>query len=316
MWRIWFGMLVVHEALIADGATSAELLLAAKSPYLLERLVASRRSFAWGDYWKSLGLKDQPFVSPCGDDPSKVLRCDVELLVVTEPFQVLATVVGSNDSSRIYLRFQNSGSVERPGIWTFAGLQEQFVRNYPPTAGIRRVGWRPFLVFRKQGFYGSDWSTEMEAWHDLSSPDFKAVVNVVVRNHFSGFPDGVQMEVETHSGLTPVMRGSEFDLVLDSQASFLHGETFATRKSRMVFTRRGDRFELNQKLSDTSLEDYDRYFAFGEKTPDAEALLRYLLPEFSAIARKPGTKIYYWLKRYLSEAKDTPARRSLVALMR
>ncbi len=42
MWRIWFGMLVVHEALIANDATQAELLLAAKSPYSLERLVVSR----------------------------------------------------------------------------------------------------------------------------------------------------------------------------------------------------------------------------------------------------------------------------------
>jgi hypothetical protein len=99
-------------------------------------------------------------------------------------------------------------------------------------------------------------------------------------------------------------------------ASFrVWNKNLAPRFDSAVYTRRGERFEFDEKLSKSSKADVEAIYDIHDGRSTNEDYLRYLLKDLRAIATGPEGEPKAWLRRFLPRCGNTAEKRELQMLL-
>jgi hypothetical protein len=181
----------------AFAGADEELAEAAKSPYDIARFVDAHITFGWEPLWKALGIRDSDvLMQPCGEIGGPKRDCFEELVTVLDPFQVIVILRHNLAMPGVYLRFLRSSGPDSSGPWKFGGSYSPLVKYFEPRHRTLRFGEKPFLVITRQGISGSDWSSEIDDWIDLTSSRFEPVLCLNTHGHYSGMADRIGIESE------------------------------------------------------------------------------------------------------------------------
>jgi hypothetical protein len=300
---------------VAVAGVDEDLAKAAKSPYEIARFVDTHVIFDWEPLWKALGIpKDQVLIQPCGTMGGPRRDCSEELVTVLDPFQVILILRMDLFSQEVYLRFFRQSGPDSAGPWRFGGSYNPPAKYFAPRHRLLRFGKRPFLLVTGQGISGSDWSSEVEDWMDLSSPKFEPVFSLTTQGHYSGLPDRVGLE--TNATVVAMETDPVERLEVAYDVRFTHNrEVFANRSDAAVYVRHGGSFSFDAARSKTAEADIENLYNIGDDHPSNEEYLRYLLVDLRKIATGPKSELKDWLERFLKVCGDTVEKRELQALL-
>ena len=314
--RLAAALLTLLLAAAALAGVDEELAQAAKSPYDIARFVDRHASFQWEPLWQALGIKDADLATqPCEAREGAVRICSEELITIPDPSQVVLILRQEAFRWQVYLRFLRERGPDGWERWKFAGYYQPMVKDYPPKYRTIRFGKKPYLLLTSQGASGSDWSSELELWLDLTAAEFEPVFSLTIEGHYSGAPYGVGRDTHaTVVGLEsePVerirvaysVRFKRFDVPLGEQSD------------DAVYTRRGGKFVFDAALSKRSAKDIGLLYDIDtESGPSNEDSIRNVLPALKKIAAGPDTGDKDWLRGLLAQCKNTPEKRALAAIL-
>ena len=295
----------------ALAGTDEDLAQAAKSPYDIARFVDTHIAFRWEPLWKALGIENdgEVFMQPCGESSGR-RDCFEELITVLDPFQVILVLRHNFVEPEVYLRFLRTSGPDNPGPWTFGGYYSPLVKYFEPRHRTLRLGKKPFLVVTEQGVSGSDWSSEVEEWMDLTLPEFEPVFSLTTQGRYSGNPDRVGLE--TRASVVAMESDQAERIQVVYGVDFMHQrETLGQRSDEAIYIRRGDEFVFDASRSKTAEADIENIYGFEEDHPSNEDYLRYLLPELKKIAAGPESDSKDWLRRFLEVCENTVEKRDI-----
>jgi hypothetical protein len=292
-----------------------ELAAAAKSPYDVARFVDTHITFEWNPLWRALGIQHpDPVMNPCGEMGGPRRDCEEELVTVLDPFQVIVILRHSLAMPEVFLRFRRQSGPEGNGAWKFAGCYNPIARYFDLRHRTLRMGGKPFLVVTRQGATGSDWSSEVDDWMDLTLTKFEPVLSLTRKGHYSGMPDRVGLE--TSADVVLIESGPAERIHVAYHVRFDHaGEELGERWDNVVYVRRGQEFVFDPSLSGSKESDIENLYNIGMDGPSNDDYLRYLLPELKKIAAGPRSEKKDWLERFLKECHNTAEKRQIQAVL-
>lgn len=198
---------------LAHAAADTELLQASKSPNGLARYIESHRNFDWRPLWRALELSDTPIL-PC----EAQLQCATEQIKLTVPPQTVVAI-HLPAGAVVYIRYIGD---ERKG-WRRAGAIAATIKNHPPRHSVIRVGTKPFLQFSEQGVSGSDISSELEWWIDLTRPEFEPVFGFTPQGRQNRMGFGVSRIIRATA--TPKVQGTTETIEVNLELEYAGLET-------------------------------------------------------------------------------------------
>jgi hypothetical protein len=304
---MWSMLRLLLLGIIAISACSRNAI----NPYDLAKSIDSH-NVDWASIWRKLGVTDPPDIPRC--DPSSGLLCSAAAITVFNPSQVIVAVFGPED---VYLRFLEAGSG-----WRYAGNYIAIEKNFGQRYEISRRFDKSFLRVSTQGANGSNWDSEIEAWFDLSLPDFKPVFGFTAQGSENRMGLGISREV--HAGV--LGWGSDPDTIdLDVEIRYSSGYDidlgFARYKATYERPAKKAEYSLREvrpfqsdspAISNKAFEDLADIVDDGISN---EQLLIYTQPRLKQIASGLNADAKDWLRSVLSVCKDTPEKRTLQALL-
>ena len=314
-----FRLAIVALLLPVMGAAASvdeELAQAAKSPYDIARFVDTHVTFRWEALWSALGIQKNAdvFMQPCGELGGPKRDCAEELVTVLDPFQVILILRHDLAEPEVYLRFLRKSGPDNPAPWEFGGYYSPRIKYFEPRHRTVRFGNKPFLVITQQGVSGSDWSSEVDEWMDLTLPKFESVFSLTTQGHYSGNPDRVGLETNALVVSTESKPAERVQVAYEARFT-VGGETIDIRSDSAAYIRRGDEFVYDASRSKTPEADIDNIYNLEDDRPSNEDYLRYLLPKLMEIAAGPQSELKDWLKRFLKESDNTVEKREIQALL-
>lgn len=293
----------------AHAAAESELLQASKSPSALARYIESHRNFDWRPFWRALALSDTPILRCEGP-----FDCATEQIKVTSPSQtVLAIHLPAG--AVVYIRYIGD---ERKG-WRRAGAITATIKNHPPRHSVIRVGTKPFLQISTQGVSGSDISSEVEWWLDLTRPEFKPAFAFTPQGGQNRMGFGVSRAIRATA--SPKVQGPNETIEVNLELEYAGLEPLG--KTRYIATYQRPPGKPDFTLRDVktvgtpptpiSNQEYEELTDLLDG-PTNEQLLRYALPSLKKLATTGNADAKDWLRSMLENCKDTPERRVLLDL--
>jgi hypothetical protein len=299
--------------LIALGVFAAASLCAqnAINPYDLAKSIDSH-NVDWASIWKRLGAAKPPETPQCDAD----FPCSASVITALKPSQAIVAVLGL--PADVYLRFLETGTG-----WRYAGSYGAIEKNFGRRYEISRMFDNSFLRVSSQGANGSNWNSEVEAWFNLSQPDFKPVFAFTVQGSEDRMGLGISREV--HADV--LGWGANPDTIeLDVEVRYSSGYDidlgFARYKATYERPAKQSKFSLREvhpfrsdspAISNKAFEDLADINVDGGVSN--EQLLVYTLPRLKQIASGSNADALGWLRSVLSVCKDTPEKRTLQALL-
>ncbi|HEY4363176.1 MAG TPA: hypothetical protein VGN17_19560 [Bryobacteraceae bacterium] len=303
---------------VAQSVPQAEIARAAKSPYDLARYLETHTDFDWAPLWQTLGSASPASVEPCVTASDRQARCSTEVIGLLNPDQAIVVVQGGLGLVELYLRFLD----EPEGAWKFAGAYGASIKNRDPMHQVVRLGGRPILkvAIQTPNFRGPSIvpePNEKEVWFDLSARDFEPVFSFPTDSDQDVNPDGITR----HVSAVPRVDGADaIDLLLTVDFDFFgfqlgqeefmgryerHADEkdFSLRSAQVVASRAAMPVQDFLDLSDILFQ------------PAAERMLVYALPGLKELAGSKRSEAKEELRLMLAKCKDTPEKRTLLALM-
>jgi hypothetical protein len=219
--------------------------------------------------------------------------------------------------TEVYLRYFGS---EDKG-WRVGGSYAAPIKNYPRRHGIARVGGKPFLQIASQGVTGSDVSSEIENWFDLSQPSLEPAFSFAPQGHQNRLGFGVSRTIHASASPGAIGPTETIELILEVRYSGFeidlgageYSATFERGPQQKSFTlRKAETIQARpQTISNKAFED----LVDLNEGPTNEQLLIYALPRLKEVAAGKNADAKEWLKLMLSNCKDTPEKRTLLELL-
>jgi hypothetical protein len=317
-WRFAAAIFFASMA-FGQNAREAEIALAAKSPNALARDVESHRTIDWKALRTALGLTESKnWQAPCGvDSPVVDAPCSVDAVTVSQPDQAILIIRGREFSwAAEYLHYwKTSGDG-----WRFSGEKSVGERNAPSEHRLMQIGDKPFFVI--SGDYsqiGFAIHQVLEDWFDLTQKSFEPVFSVTVDGSHWRFAFGVGRTIHADyvvsqtAGLERIglTLSTHFDGVgLDQEAKYFG--VYERRPGEKTFKLRGAYSGADRRRM--SISDFAELADPFSGLPN-ETLLAYALPGLQKIATGSDRDAREWLRLILSNATDTPEKRTLLELM-
>jgi hypothetical protein len=294
----------------AHAAADTEILQASKSPSALARYIESHRNFDWRPLWAALGLSDAPIL-PC-EEP---FQCATEQIKVATPPQTVMAIhlpVGAV----VYIRYIGD---ERTG-WRRSGAITATIKNHPPRHTVIRVGTKPFLQISTQGVSGSDMSSEVEWWLDLTRPEFKPVFAFTPQGGQNRMGFGVSRIIRATA--TPKVQGPKETIEVNLELEYAglgplgkirYIATYQRPPGKLDFTLR----DVKTAGTPTTPFSNKEYLELTDLLdgPTNEQLLRNALPGLKKLAATGNADAKDWLRSIVENCKDTPEKRVLLDLL-
>lgn len=296
-------------AALGQPAPDADLLKAADNPAALADYIDTHLDFDWEPLWKAVGLKDAGLLA-C----ERSLACYTELLRVADPPQtILAIRMPAGNVA--YIRYLGD---DRTG-WRLSGAYAATTRNYPPRQELAFIGARPFLRLSSQGVSGSDVSSEIEEWIDLSRTEFEPVFDFSPQGGERRF-FGVGREIKSTARAKTNGAAETIEVNVDILFFGLAGlnrvhylATYDRQPGQPKFELSGVK-PVSSNAPTISIEEFKNLMDLDEG-PSNEQLLRYAWPGLNRVARSGSAKAKDWLRKALDHCKDTEEKRALLALL-
>ena len=311
-------LVALSTVAIAQNVAEPEIVRAAKSPYDLARYLETHSDFEWAPLWQALGAANPSSVEPCVTDSAKQARCSTEVIGLLNPDQAIVVVQGELGVVELYLRF-----LQQPdGAWKFAGAYGASIKNRDPMHQVMRLGGRPFLkvAIQSPNFRGPSIvpePNEKEVWFDLTARDFEPVFSFPTDADQDVNPDGITR----HVSAVPHVEGADaIDLMLTVDFDFfgvqLGSEEFLGRYDRHA----GEKdFSLRsaQVVSGGATMPVQDFLDLSDILfqPGVERMLVYALPGLKELAGGMRNEAKEELRLMLAKCKDTPEKRTLLALL-
>jgi hypothetical protein len=294
----------------ARAAADTEILQASKSPSALARYIESHRNFDWRPLWRALELSDTPIL-PC-EEP---FQCATEQIKVAAPPQTVMAI-HLPAGAVVYIRYFGD---DRKG-WRRAGAITATIKNHPPRHSVTRVGTKPFLHISTQGVSGSDMSSEVEWWLDLTRPEFEPAFAFTPQGsqHRMGF--GVSRVIRATA--TPKVQGPKETIEVNLELEYAglgplgktrYIATYQRTPGKSDFTLRNVK-TADEAPTPISNQEYLELTDLLDG-PTNEQLLRNALPGLKRLATTGNADAKSWLRSILENCKDTPGKRVLLDLL-
>ncbi len=313
-----FAAISLAVAAVAQNSPQAEIARAAKSPYDLARYLETHTDFEWAPLWLALGAANPASIEPCVTVADKRARCSTEIVTLLSPDQAIVVVQGGLGLVELYLRFLQ----EPGGGWKFAGAYGASIKNCDPMHQVMRLGGRPFLkvAIQSPNFRGPSIvpePNEKEVWFDLTQRDFEPVFSFPTDADQDVNPDGITR----HVSAVPHVEGADaIDLMLTVDFDFfgvqLGSEEFMGRYERHA----GEKdFSLRsaQVVAGAAAMPVKDFLDLSDILfqPGVERMLVYALPGLKELAGGKRSEAREELRLMLAKSKDTPEKRTLLALL-
>ena len=300
----------------ADDAPQA-LARAARSPYDIERFVATHNDYDWAPLWQALDIHDAD-LPMCTLGSESLAACSADVVSVFDPSQVIVVLRHAADPAEVYLRFVPVVAPDRSVRWRFAGHYQPRAAFFHPRYRVVMLGRKPFLIIDGHGTNAQDASSEFEEWLDLTAGELEPALRFTLKGS-QETKFGLRREVaatllSTQAALIETIRISREAAFFaqDSDGELALGSQTATS----VYTRVGagpfifDETQSSSPEAEVSelYEDFDRALA-------NEDFLSQDLAALTAIARNPESREKRWLRLLLARCGDTEDKRALVKLI-
>jgi hypothetical protein len=311
----------------ASGDMSAQvaagLAEAAQSPEGIQRFVETHSTFDWGPLWRALKLPGQTTPLPCAEEFAWQI-CSSELITIFNPAQTIVLLQRGDSNSETYLRYMRQPNASGSIQWRFAGIFQSSAKYFPLHHRILVFANSPFLAVTGQAVNGTGVSSEIESWMDLRDTDFKPVFAYTIEGEYSALFDGY-VSRKFHGSVIALKKAPAESITVSYRVDFTDDQNpdrifhLGTREDKVVFTRRGDSFALDETASTIGEAEFDKlYSKFGDAF-SCDELVHYDFAALSGIAMAPsalGDQLKGWLGRYLDDwCSNTPERASLEALI-
>jgi len=291
--------------------TDSDMSRIAQSPYEIERWVNQTPTLDWKSLWNALHIEGSAFLPPCYVRRGELRECGAEAITVGDPSMVILVLRSDYDFEE-YLRFLPATKNGATTGWKLAGHFAPFVKYFPPSHILRRVGDKPFLLVRGQDQAGTCVSSEVEHWIDLTGNDMKPVFEYTVKGHRCGSSipnrevNGFVKSVETE----PTKRIKVFYEIEFSEPHLatLHSETVSyVWSAGHGYEVDDEHSTLSGKLVATMFED------LGDPTP--EEFLQFDLNDLKEIAKGSDRRAKRWLVSFLRRCKATQEKQLIEELL-
>ena len=302
--------------LAADDAPQA-LARAARSPYDIERFIATHNEYDWAPLWQALDIHDV-FLPTCTLGSESLAACSADVVSVFDPSQVIVVLRHAANAAEVYLRFIPVVGPNRFVRWRFAG-------HYQPKAAFFRARYRvivfdrkPFLVINGHGANADDASSEFEEWLDLTAGELEPALHFTSKGSQEtklGIRREVAATVSSSQGaLTETIRISRETAFFaeDSEGELDLGSQTAIS----VYTRVGPGpFIFDETQSSSPEAEISELYEDFDRALSNEDFLSRDLGALTTIARQPESREKRWLRRLLARCEDTEDKRVLVKLI-
>lgn len=302
----------------AQSAQQSDIAIAAKAPLTLAMYIQTHRAFDWNALWSALGAKDpQVKDPPCGEATDN--PCSAQLVSIWNPDQVIVIVEGAQlNVNDIYLRYVH----EANGSWRFAGEHRALVNGYPRRHEIVQIGGKPILkISSDYSQPDADFTQEVEDWFDLTEPDLEPIFSFTANRNEHRVKQNVGRTISARTSLTQAAGVETIDLVLDVDFlgpgfdfEAIYVGIYDRSRAAKKFTLRSAYSGLDRRTV-IPPKDFEVLAGIGPEDPSNEQLLAYALPGLQKVATGSDAGAKEWLRSVLNNAKDTPEKRSLLALL-
>jgi hypothetical protein len=233
-----------------------------------------------------------------------------------DPSQIILVLEHRDSTLQVFLRYQKVGAKR----WRFSGAYAPYVQYFPPEHRVTGFGAKPFLIVSGQGNAGSGMSSRIESWFDLTTNEFKPVLNFTSEGDYSRWPSRVGRRI---SGMVVSQTTQPVECVTVAFEVRFHIESesgekapIGERSDRVVYTRTGSgEFKLDQSLSTATAKDVEDFYKDLESEVSNADFLKFNLKGLIALATGQDTRGRSWLADYLRRSPDTPESRQLKALL-
>jgi len=303
-------------SLWADDAPQA-LARAARSPYDIERFVATHNEYDWAPLWQALDIRDASLPT-CTLGSESLASCSADVVSVFDPSQVIVVLRHAANASEVYLRFIPVVGPDRSVRWRFTGHYQPKASFFRPRYHVIVFDRKPFLIIDGHGANAQDASSEFEEWLDLTANGLEPALHFTLKGS-QETKSGIRREVaatilSTQAARTETIRISREAAFFaeDSDGELALGSQTATS----VYTRAGtgpfifDETQSSSPEAEVSelYEDFDRALSNEDFLSQDRAAL-------FAIARNPESREKRWLRLWLVRCGDTEDKRAVVKLI-
>ncbi|HTD43521.1 MAG TPA: hypothetical protein VK687_05045 [Bryobacteraceae bacterium] len=313
------GMLLISPfvpCLWADDAPQA-LARAARSPYDIERFVATHNEYDWAPLWQALDIHDVS-LPICTLGAESLAACSADVVSVFDPSQVIVVLRHAANSAEVYLRFIPVVGPDRSVRWRFAGHYQPKAAFFRPRYRVIVFNRKPFLIISGHGANAPDASSEFEEWLDLTARDLEPALRFTSKGS-QETEFGIRREVVATILSTQAARIET--IRISREATFFaedsEGElALGSQTAISVYTRMGaGPFIFDETQSSSPEAEVSELYEAFDRALSNEDFLSQDLAALTAIAGNPESREKRWLRRLLARCEDTEDKRALVKLI-
>jgi hypothetical protein len=300
----------------ADDAPQA-LALAARSPYDIQRFVATHNEYDWAPLWQALDIDDAS-MPMCTLGSESLAACSADLVSVFDPSQVIVVLRHAAHAAQVYLRFVPVVGSDRSVQWRFAGHYQPKAAFFRPRYHVLVFDRKPFLIIDGHGASATDASSEFEEWLDLTADGLEPALHFTSKGS-QETKFGIRREVSaailsSQAALIETIR-------ISREAAFFAEDSdgelaLGSRTGTSVYTRVGPGpFIFDETQSSAPEDEVSELYEDFDRALSNEDFLRQDLEALTAIARNPDSREKRWLRLLLVRCGDTEDKRALVKLI-
>lgn len=302
---------------LIGSAKAEDIAEVAGSPYRLARAINTHKSLDLRPVWKALSVNtNEIFMASCGEEGSGAASCTSELIMVTDPRQVILVIKDGISRFQVFLRYKSVGA----DSWRFTGAFMPFVKYFHLEHRVVRFGAKPFLVATEQGEAGTGLSSKLENWLDLTRDDLRPALSFTTEgdfhpalNRIGSRTVGVVTKLETQ----PVERATiRFSVEFLARRMDQEDIRIGRRSDNVVYRRsQAGKFEVDALLSTATVAEIRKFYDELDSDPSPEEFLQFDLNGLVSIATGKDATARSWLAEFLRGSPDTAESRRLKALL-